>query len=129
MIYFEENNPNIINGVIGDNLKKLLDVNSKNLNSNPSFYYVMKSKYYRDIFLTIICDLLNTSFKEDNIIEIVDKEHNKIIKENNIFYSNEQNIAAMNSIELMKKSNFKRRKDIMQDIDCFFELRDKYDLI
>lgn len=57
--------------------------------SGSLFSNVMKSEYYRDKFLTILCDLLNTSFSRENVLEVIKSENQKIKSVRSDFYDEE----------------------------------------
>lgn len=67
------------------------------------FKYLLSSDYYKNMFLTIIQDLLNTSFNEKNINKIIDEEYEILKPYINDFYSEELLSKTSEGIELLKK--------------------------
>ena len=93
-----------------------------------SFTNVIKSTYYRDKFVTIVLDLLNTTFNFNNINTIIDEEYEKIKSENIKQYSSNQNKKYGNYINLMKDEAKIRESEVFNSFQKYFKLDIKYNL-
>ena len=89
---------------------------------NSVFKNVVTSKYYRDKFVMLVQDLLNTSFNENKIIEIIDEEFNKVSGSYNNFFEKKQYDNYVYEIGLLKDSVKKRNKHIVEEFKEFFDL-------
>lgn len=98
----------------------------KNRAANSTFVNVMQSVYYRDKFITILCDLLNTSFSSENMLKIINMENNKIKSAREDFYSDEYNIQTELCLEQMRQYALKRPAKIEECIARYFGFVDKY---
>ena len=96
--------------------------------SKFSFKYVMRSKYYRNLFITIVCDLINTSFTDNNILTIINEEYNKIDSSNKKFLSEYQYNHTKDCIDDMKKQSIEAKKVTVNTIENIYGLNEKYDL-
>jgi hypothetical protein len=83
LIYFsqmpERFDTDFFEGCLGDTFVNLMENTSRGAGS--VFAHVMESDEYRARFLTLVCDLLNTSFDTDNVLEIAQQEYDKISAE------------------------------------------------
>lgn len=94
-----------------------------------SFAYVMKSKHYRDKYITIISDLLNTSFTSDNVIGIMKEENAKICAAREAFYDREFVDFSEQSVEEMIKQAAQRKAEMESNFSTYFGLNQKYDML
>ena len=110
-------------------------------------------KYYRNKFITLICDLINTSFKDENVIKIIDEEFAKIQKEMEIEYRgktakqmiNEEFLKVypmepvekyeedfyeyvLNNVNNMKQVAINRDNEMLEEIETRYNLKEKYKL-
>ena len=115
MAYYSKN-------LFDENYNKLKNV----ISENTFFSYLMNSKYYRDKFITLINDLLNTSFKDENLIKIIDEEYLKIEKENKLQKDKEEYNYWINSVTQMKKNALYRNQKIINSIEEIWKLNEKY---
>lgn len=91
-----------------------------------SFINVMKSKYYRDKFITIICDLTNTSFSKESLELVLSEEDEKISYFRKIYYTYDMCNTSENESEQMKKAVLSRPTEVKNDIETYFNLDEKY---
>jgi hypothetical protein len=84
LIYFsqmpERFDTDFFEGCLGDTFVNLMENTSRGAGS--VFAHVMESDEYRARFLTLVCDLLNTSFDTENVLDIAQQEYDKISAEN-----------------------------------------------
>lgn len=81
---------------------------------------IISSKYYKNKLLTIIQDLKNTSFKEENILRIVDEEYEILKPYINDFYDEELLSKTESGIEYLKKGisvQSKRVEDTIAELE------------
>lgn len=81
---------------------------------------IILSKYYKNKLLTIIQDLKNTSFKEENILRIVDEEYEILKPYIKDFYDEELLSKTESGIEYLKKGisvQSKRVEDTIAELE------------
>ena len=78
---------------------------------------VLKSDYYKKKFAVIMSDLLNTSFKTDNILNLVDEEYSRIQKDLLYFYDQEITDDLNNKIQDLKKTIKEQNERIKKSLD------------
>ena len=98
------------------------------MGKETSFSLLMKNKKYQDKFITIISDLINTSFSDSNLTKIIDEELGKIMKESSDFVGDEYVKTLLEKNNNMKNIAIERNKVILQDIIEEFNLKEKYQL-
>jgi hypothetical protein len=86
----------------------------------------MESDYYRNKFLIIMKDLLNTSFKIDNIEGLIDEEYSKIKDSVYKFYDNDYISNSDKSINILKDNVIEINDRINNHFTDIFGLTDKY---
>ena len=146
MIYYSENTTLYVTCYF-DRFKECF------LDTDSLFKNVMSSKYYRNKFITLICDLINTSFKDENVIKIIDEEFAKIQKEMEIEYRgktakqmiNEEFLKVypmepvekyeedfyeyvLNNVNNMKQVAINRDNEMLEEIETRYNLKEKYKL-
>lgn len=126
MIYYSKNNIWVFENADSDTLEMIME--SQGRSQNSTFKNVMKSKYYRDRFVSIVCDLRNTSFKKENVTSLIDEEYNKIKKENLMQFSEEENQQILFYIGEMKRSVEEKENRVDIDIQKYFSVSEKYQL-
>lgn len=82
----------------------------------------MKSKYYKDKYIMLTQDLLNTSFKEDNILNIVSEEYNKINRSYGKYYVFGEYDNFNNKISGLNEEIKKRDDTLLEDFKEYFNL-------
>ena len=87
---------------------------------------LLKSDYYKNKFLCIMQDLLNTSFKEEEIIKIVEREYNRIKVETNYYYDEKTKQANEKGIENIKKGISTQNKRVEKTIQELASTTKKY---
>lgn len=92
------------------------------------FRNVMQSSYYRDKFVTIVSDLLNTSFKAENVIQILEEEYNKIKKETERNTNKEILRHIESSLARMEQKITKRESEIKAAFTKYLGLKNRYTL-
>jgi hypothetical protein len=86
----------------------------------------MDSVYYRDKFITYICDLLNTSFSTESVIKIIREENKKIADIRSIYYDGEFVKNTEFYVEQMIEAAKRRPSEIESSLVNYFGLNDKY---
>lgn len=109
-----------------DILKALMDGTIRGEGS--VFSNVMASSYYRNKFVTLICDLMNSTFSVENIMSIISEENAKIAKVRTNYYDEEAINGAEFYVDLMKQAVQKRPDEIAYDFSYYFGLNEKYEL-
>ena len=101
---------------------------AKIMNGRSSSYlpHVLQSIYYRDKFLTIVSDLFNTSYSTNSVLDLVDKEYEKIRPETVTRYGKDYAINSDMYIELMKLAISERKSEMNADIQNFLGLDKVY---
>lgn len=107
-------------------LIKMLMEESSSRTIGTTFTNVMESKYYRDKFITLVLDLLNTSFKEDNILQIVDEEYAKIRNTNTFINGTDYTVERDENIERFKEKIKTLDEEIINAFEYYFEVDTKY---
>ncbi len=92
------------------------------------FSNVMASSYYRNQFVNLMSDLMNTTCSVENILNIICEERDKIEAVRKIYYNEEEISGAEFYIELMKQSVQERPNEIANDFFYYFGLNEKYGL-
>lgn len=76
--------------------------------------HVLESEYYRSKFLTMVADLLNTSFREENVLALVDTEYDRIRAEA-ATHSNAEELAVSDQyVQTMKLAITEREENLRQ---------------
>ena len=89
---------------------------------------VLKSDYYKKKFAVIMSDLLNTSFKTDNILNLVDEEYSRIQKDLIYFYDQEITDDLNNKIQDLKKTIKEQNERIKKSLDKDLHFNKYYNL-
>lgn len=101
---------------------------------NPGFYNdsvffdILKYKEYHDKFITVMTDLLNTSFDKENIYKIVDEEYSKVSVENKRYISTKRNERFDQAIKEIKEGIDYVDYNIPEHMASYFGLSEKYHL-
>lgn len=111
-------------GSKGDTFVALMEKMYRATGSN--FNNVMDSVYYRDKFITYICDLLNTSFSTESVIKIIREENKKIADIRSIYYDGEFVKNTEFYVEQMIEAAKRRPSEIESSLVNYFGLNDKY---
>ena len=107
-------------GLHGDTFAQIMTGTARAYNNQ--FRIVMESDYYRDKFLTLLRDLLNTSFTEENLLRIINEEAEKVRKANSIWLTTDQQDTRELFIEGIrsKARNLRDRMEVL--MEEYFEL-------
>ena len=119
--YYREDNE--IWGEAGSYLWNYLTITDDFVFSN-----VIKADYYKKKFAVIMCDLLNTSFKTENILNHVDEEYSRIQKDLLYFYDQEITDDLNNKIEDLKKTIKEQNERIKKSLDKDFHFNKYYNM-
>ena len=122
LIYYSSKNVIYFEGCDKDTFVSLMESLYRGYDS--TFYNVMKSTYYRNKFINIVLDLLNTTFKEENILRIIDEEVNKIIAEEINSVMNYGDF--MYRIQIIKEEVSSRDDLLIKYMEKYFDLDKKY---
>ena len=120
MYYYSDDLPQSTEGFSTSCFRNIL--NGTMIRSDDSvFLDIIGVEKYRSKFITVISDLMNTSFDIDNLNSIIDCEYNKIK------YLNDDEKRDNYIISMKEKA-----KNVLEDVDNvmdeYFELTEKYDL-
>lgn len=96
--------------------------------SGSKFFNVMASEYYQNKFITIVSDLLNTSFSVENISKIIQEENEKIVEARKAYHEEEFIKNSKFYVDQIEKA-VKKRPDEMESLFAYyFGLIEKYEL-
>ncbi|MBQ9886918.1 MAG: CotH kinase family protein [Lachnospiraceae bacterium] len=124
MVYVTEAMPNDYEGFKGDILEQLI---TKQFRAESSgFTNVINTKYYRDKFVTMVSDLLNTVYTKSNIFDVVDEENAKIQAARKIFYEEDFVNSAESFVSEIKKAAFLREGRLRSVLREYYDLKDTY---
>lgn len=90
------------------------------------FGNIMESECYRNKFTTLVCDLLNTSFSRENILDVVKSENQKIKYARKEFYDSEIADKSEFYVTELMSAAIKRPEQIKYVMKNYFGLADKY---
>ncbi|MBQ3309635.1 CotH kinase family protein [Candidatus Saccharibacteria bacterium] len=121
MVYLKQGNLEYFPGIIGDQFEAIME--SKNKAQNSTFRSVINSTYYRQKFLAIMRELLGTSFKLSNILEVMEVEQRKIAPAMKLYYSEQDYKEWKRWIELMKEAVSEQDSRIREDLYKYFKVR------
>lgn len=124
MIFSREGSPVFFEGSDQDAFRAIMDGTGKA--GNSIFPHVMESEYYREKFLTIVSDLLNTSFRKENLLAIVDEEYTRIRPETALYYTAEELASRDQYIALMKTAIDERETVIREAFAEYFGMEQTY---
>lgn len=96
--------------------------------TDSTFSKVMTSSYYRDQFVTMICDLMNTSFSTENILKIINEENEKIEAVREMYFDKEDVKSAEIHVDQIRQAALKRPDEIADSFFRYFGLVEKYEL-
>ncbi len=120
LTYYSNISTGFFNGSNGDILQQLFE--NTNRGAGSVFMNVINSTYYRDKLLTILRDLLITTFSSDHITTIMEEENKKISEARQIFLGKEYSILAEQNLNCVKQSVAERETEITYDISTYLNL-------
>ena len=91
-----------------------------------SFINVMKSKYYRDKFISRVNELLNTSFKTENIVKVCDEEWAKVDNDYKNLLDEKTYNRQEKAYKNLRSFILNREKNLRKMMDKYFNLKGKY---
>jgi len=94
--------------------------------SGSTFSHVMESEYYRNKFINIVLDLLNTTFDENKILRIIEEEFNKINHEAKNSYEESFYNNFLDKIEILQEEVKLRDEELIETMEKYFDLDKKY---
>lgn len=98
----------------------------RNRAADSTFTNVMRSVYYRDMFITIVCDLLNTSFSGSNLVKTMNAENQLIESARDTFYDELFAEQAEIHLKQMRQYALERSSVIEECISRYFGFTNKY---
>ncbi len=125
MIFNTDLSADFFAGSKEDTLISLLE--KKYRATRSTFSNVMSSTYYRNKFIIYIRDLLNTSFSEESITNVIRDEDKKIDKIRKIYYEEEVNRDAKAHVRQILNAAKNRSDEIENVLENYFGLYDKYE--
>lgn len=103
----------------GVGVNKLGDLSS---DSSSIFYRLMQNENYKNKFITIVNNLLNTSFNEDNVVNVFTEEYSKINNQVKLYMTDEEyeNFQKYfnQTIEVIKNRDEELGKDLKKYLDA-----------
>lgn len=126
MIYNTENSFDFFEGCKEDTFVSLME--NRYLGNGSSFLNVMKSSYYRDKFVTIVSDLLNTSFRSDKILGVIQEENDKIATLRSLYYGEDYAEQTAFYVDQIVRAVQARPNKIHEDFLYYFGLNEKYNM-
>lgn len=64
---------------------------------------LMKSDKYRTQFVNMICDLTNTTFAADHVLQVIDEEDQKIAHSMALYYTDEERTRQQEAVKVMRE--------------------------
>lgn len=96
-------------------------------NKESLFYKLMKSDYYRNKFITIVNNLLNTSFSEENVTNSFTEEYNKIMPYLNYYKTDNSPDYEKHFIETIEIVE-KRDNELNDDLRKYLNAKHEYNI-
>lgn len=109
----------------GDKVDKLKEIMT-NENTDFVFSKLMQIEEYRNKFITLTTDLLNTTFKFENINSIIDEEYGKIKQANEKYFVDSINNTIEKYITVTKMGALQTLINIYEDLEKYFGVNEKY---
>ncbi len=94
--------------------------------ANSCFPNLMKAEKYRNRFLTLICDLRNTSFCEEQILQIIQEETDRRQTYNKTVLSAESMESFNDRIEMLRRGVKKTNQEWPDLLERYFGVGEKY---
>ena len=107
---------------------QLMTSNNPDFHNDTIFFTILSYKEYRDKFITVMTDLLNTSYKRENIYKIVDEEYSKIQLENKKYLSVKENQRLEQGVKEIKEGVDYIDTQMPKNLSKYFGLAGKYHL-
>lgn len=125
LTYFYDPNPNVFPWGNGRDILQLM-LAKEERGSESIFSNVMASTYYRERFVTLLCDLMNTCFTENNVLKIAQEEFNKITYENNLLQTASYRQGLEYHYGLMTYAISNRKAMLMDTLATYMGYTDQY---
>lgn len=126
LMFNTESTPPFFAGCQADTFVALME--NRYQASGSMFSNVINSAYYRNKFIMIVTDLLNTSFSKENVLKIIYEENEKISAIRKKFYSKEEVEAAEQYVTEMMQEVQNRSEEMENSFAYYFGLVEKYGL-
>ena len=123
LIYYTSSNAHFFDGCDQDQFVSLM--NNLYRGKDSTFRYVMESDYYRNKFIVLVCDLLNTSFDTDHILDLIDELYDEVdqpMKDSDLDVYDQADYY----ISLLKQAVSAREGDIRNDFATYFRMYYQY---
>lgn len=104
-----------------DNFETVLNTQKCN------FGFLLKHNRYKYQFVSILCDLMNTSFTDQNIYKVVMEENNKIQKALKFFYYEKQKTQRQDTNALLQCA-MERKENVIQNVKKYLDFDEMYTL-
>ena len=129
LIYCTTGNQKFFDGCTKDTFQSIM--NSEYRGEDSSLFYVLQVKDYRDLFVVLLCDLMNTSFQTDNVLKLMNQEYSAYLFEWLRWANNDKNILSKQSqnYTLITKAISQRNNEIRDDLLLYFGLKEQYSLM
>lgn len=129
LIYYTAGNVEFFEGCTKDTFQSIM--NSEYRGEDSSLFYVLQVKEYRDQFVVLLCDLMNTSFQTDHVLRVMNQEYSAYLiewlrwayKDENILSKQPQNYT------LITKAIAQRNNEIRDNLLMYFGLEEQYSLM
>lgn len=72
--------------------------------STDTFYLLMQSDVYRTQFVNMVCDLTNTVFAGEHVVQIIEEEDQKLAHSMELYYTEEERNRQQAAVEVMKNA-------------------------
>lgn len=93
-----------------------------------NFRILMKQDYYRNKFMNMLVNLLDTTLSEDNILKNIDNEYSKIDKSYSLLYSLEAKNNIISNIDYVKNQVKTRNKNIIKRVTDYLNINNSYNI-
>ncbi|MGN0972741.1 MAG: CotH kinase family protein [Aristaeellaceae bacterium] len=128
LIYYTEENIEIFEGATSDTFQSIMDNTHRGFDC--SLRDVLQVKEYRDRFIVILCDLMNTSFRTEHVLDVLEQEYTNYLQEWLRWVQKDDEFLALqlNQYKLITKAISQRNDEIREDLRIYFDMEEQYDL-
>lgn len=120
--------PGLEGGFGTDNLTNIME--NIHIGRNSAFPNVMREKTYRDKFITILSDLMNTSFQADHVRSLIRESYAQMEEEIRSYYTEDYRRQIEEDLEGALRLAASRNETVRAGLETWFGLKenDRYQL-
>ena len=125
LIYYAEGNHVFFDGYLEDTFCSIM--NQEYRGADASLPYVLQVEEYRDRFIVMLCDLMNTSFRTENVLQVLDSEYSYYLNECLNWDTKTAQIVLNQPLyyRLIVEAITQRNEDVKRDILSLFQISDR----